>query len=500
MQAASIKNKFLLIVAMTACYAMIFIDESGIAVTLPMMQQTISLTDNAVHWVINSYLLVLSVLLLLGGKLADIYGQRKIFAFGITIFLLASIICANSENAQMMIIGRLLQGLGASLLMPCITVLIQRGVSENEFGKIFGLILGLSNFFYAIGPFVGGAVTEFVSWHWFFWINIPIGIICLVFTFLTIKKDNRQIQSHFSDIKGLITFLLTLTALIFAIMQGAMWGWDNPWILSLFATSIIAGYFFIKIELNTKDPLLDIRLFSIKLFMAGNIILFCSSICLTILVFLALWLQKSIGFSPATVGLALLPATLTFIFIPSMGGAWVDRSGARVPTLLGTVLIIFGIFWMAATLNLESYWWILIGLLAFGVGIPLAIPSSIMTIMQSVDPSQSGMASGTFTTVRQLALSMGIAILSAIVTSFNDSHLAAFLKSSPSYFGIKAHQVNLLMAGKNIIPQLGSEQIIQLKNVAASIYTHSMIFGFIVIGIFALIAWIVALKSLGNLD
>ncbi len=160
-------KKILLIIAMVACYAIIFIDESGIAVTLPTMQQAIGLSNNALHWVINSYLLTLSVLLLLGGKLSDIYGHRRIFSLGIIIFLLASLICAVAQTHYIMLTGRILQGIGASLLMPCITVIVHRHFPREEFGKAFGIIVGFSNLFYALGPFIGGVLTQYLSWGWF---------------------------------------------------------------------------------------------------------------------------------------------------------------------------------------------------------------------------------------------------------------------------------------------------------------------------------------------
>ncbi len=487
------RNNALLLTAMIACFAMIFIDESGIAVALPLIQQQLALTNNTAHWVINAYLLSLSVLLLLGGKLSDSYGQRTIFIVGVCIFVIASFICGCAPNAWILISGCLLQGLGASFATPCITILISRGFPENQFGKAFGLVLGFSNFFYAIGPFIGGAITEFLSWRWFFWINIPIGLVCVILTFLSVAKDTLTEQRHFSDFIGLFTFIIALTALIFAIMQGASWGWHNSWIMSLFVIAIVGLSVSVKIELQSKTPLLNMRLFENKIFSASNIVLFCASLCLTSMVFWALWLQASMGFSPATVGLALLPATIAFIFIPSISGAWQDKAGARGPMLCGALLVFIGILWITCVLSFEKYDGLLPGLLMFGLGIPLVIPSSITSIMTSVTREHSGTASGIFNTVRQAALTAGVAILSAILSSYNTTHLSEVLATSSNYHTVTVNQVNWLLVGKNTLSQLNPSQVNFLKQTGATIYTHALIQGMIVMTLIAAIASLVVL-------
>lgn len=322
-------NKALLIIAMTACYAMIFIDQSGVAVTLPRIQQSLVLSSNAIHWVVNAYVLMIAVLLLLGGKLADIYGYRKIFITGLIVFILASVICASAQDSWMLLSGRIVQGIGASLIIPCVAVLIHMNFPENEFGKAFGIILAASNFFFAMGPFIGGLLTEFINWRWFFLVNIPIGAICLYLTCLTIAKDVVTPGRKFSDIKGLLVFIVAISALVIALMQGDSFGWSSVWTIALFIIAILGILLFIKIELRADEPLLQMRLFRNKTFAASTVILFCASACLASMVFWALWLQTGLGFLPATVGIALLPATVTFIFMPPLGGAWRDKSVAR---------------------------------------------------------------------------------------------------------------------------------------------------------------------------
>lgn len=476
-------KKILLIIAMITCYAMIFIDQSGIAVILPRLQQDLSLSANLIHWGVNAYILTIALLMLLGGKLADLYGYRKIFIWGLWAFILASVVCGIAHSGFILLVGRILQGVGASLLVPCIAVLIHQNFSEKDFGKAFGTILAFANFFFAMGPFIGGVLTEFVSWRFFFWINIPIGLVCIYLTFKTVQKDLLTHDRRFSDTSGLLTYMVTLGALVVALMQAVSLGWMNTGILILWIVAIVGLIALIRIELKAKEPILDIRLFYQKTFSASSVILFCATACLASMVFWALWLQLSLGFSPATVGLALLPATVTYIFMPPLGGAWLDKKGPRPPLLLGTFLILLGMVWIAVTALTQKYEWILLGLFAIGFGIPLAIPSSITTMVSSVKPESRGMASGIYGVIMQVATAIGFAIMTAIISGYNNKHLESVLHSYP---GVTSHQVSILLTGKNIIPQLSNEQMVMLKNTAASIYTHAFSYGMMTIALFAL--------------
>lgn len=487
-------NKILLIIAMTACYAMIFIDQSGVAVTLPRIQLSLVLSSNAVHWVVNAYVLMIAVLLLLGGKLADIYGYRKIFIIGLVVFIVGSVICAASQNAALLLTGRIVQGIGASFIIPCVAVLINMNFPQNEFGKAFGIILAASNFFFAMGPFIGGLLTEFINWRWFFLVNIPIGGICLYLTLLTISKDAVNPGRKFSDVKGLLVFIVAVSALVIALMQGDNLGWTSLTTVVLFVIAILGILLFIKIEWRAEEPLLQMRLFCNKTFAASSIILFCAAACLASMVFWALWLQMGLGFSPATVGIALLPATVTFIFMPPLGGIWRDKAGPRPPLLWGSLLILIGVVWIAMTAHFQRYDWIVLGLLAVGFGIPLAIPTSITSMITAVESEQRGMASGTYGVAMQVSTAIGFALMSAIIASYNSSHFTRLIQSSTDYAGVTVQQINVLLAGKNSIPNLSPEKIAALKQAAMVVYTHAFSYGMVAICILAAIACLLSLR------
>jgi len=486
-------NKVLIIIAMTACFSMIFLNESGaIGVAFPQMQQALNLSNNAVQWVMNGFLLTAAVLLLLGGKLADHYGRRKIFMMGLILFAIASAICGAAENSEMMITGRVLQAIGASLIYPSGNALLSMSIPEKEFNKVFGTVIGFAYFFVAFGPFIGGLFTDFLNWRWLFWVNIILSVICFVFTVTAIPQDKVMDKPPRFDIKGLIIFIIGLGALVFALMQGSIFGWSSVWTIGLFIIAVLGLCLFVIIELKTTEPLLQVRLFRNKAFMAGNIIFPCIPACFTALVFWAIWLQQTFNFSPVRAGVAMIPATVISIFMLRISGAWGGKIGPRTPMLLGASLLVIGMYWIAVSANAQSYILLFWGFLLFGFATPLIIPNVIGTIMSAVEPSQKGVAAGVWLTLQHVAFSVGFAVLSAVISTYDDDHLTRFLKTSTNYIGITLHQVHVLLAGGNSISQLelAPADIEVLKENAVAIYTHAFSYGMAAIGIFAVIAWI----------
>jgi EmrB/QacA subfamily drug resistance transporter len=457
------------------------------------MQKSLNLSNNALQWVMNAFLLTAAMLLLLGGKLADHYGRRKIFIIGLIIFAVASVICGAAQNTWMILSGRILQAIGTSLAYPSGNALLSVSVPENEFNKIFGTVIGLAYLLVAFGPFIGGLFTEFLNWRWLFWINIFFSAICIVVTLIAIPKDAAATSPPHLDIRGLIILMIGLGALVFGLMQAPVSGWDSGWIIGLFILGVLGLLLFIIVELKTPDPLLEVRLFRNKGFMAGNIIFPCVAACFTSLVFWAIWLQQTFHFSPVIAGVAMIPATMISIFMLRISGAWGDKAGPRPPMLLGAWLLVIGMYWIAFSADAQSYLLLFWGFLLFGFATPLIIPNAIGSIVSSVEPSQRGVASGVWLTLQHVAFSVGFAILSAVITTFDDKHLSRFLASNPDYQGIDLHQVHVLLAGKNTIPQLDSAQLQVLKQTAIKIYTHAFSFGMAAMGVFALIVLIMTI-------
>ena len=412
------KRKMLLLTAMSACVAMIFLDESGVGVTLPMIQKDLGLSNLGVQWVMNAFLLVLAMLVLAGGRWADYVGHRKVFMIGITIFTVASLLCGVAQNEWWLISARALQGIGASFLVPTNMTLINMGFPPHERGKALGTVIGISSFFMAGGPFIGGLLTQFLSWRWLFLLNIPAALLSIYFTLLAIPNDEARYPSCRFDRPGLLIFCVALSTLIVGLMEGSNLGWSSFPVIILLLIAVVSLLLFGIVELKTQYPLIELHHFRNKVFLAGNIILFCGQLSVVSMVFWAIWLQQSIGFSPFMAGIALLPTTGPIIFLARLGGKWLDRFGPRLPIILGTGLIMIGTFWIALFAQKNNYTWVVMGLLLCGIGTPLIMPTSVTTILSTVPSDEHGMAAGILNTMRQIGAAFGLAVVGAVIAYY----------------------------------------------------------------------------------
>ncbi len=418
-----LNQKKLLLIAISIFLSMIFIDETGISVTLPVMQSSLSMSALATQWVMNGMFLALAVLVLFGGKLSDHIGHRKTFTIGMFIFLGASLLCAISSNIYEIIIGRIFQGVGASLLLATYAVLIAFVFPENERGNALGTCASIASIFLATGPFIGGAFAHYLNWRYIFWVNIPIGLASLLFVYLSIGKDTIAPTRDKFDISGLLVFVLGFSGLIFSLMQASDYGWTNPVTISLLIASAIILPFFVYNQLKKSNPLADIKLFKNKTFLAGNVILLCTQIVVMSLTYWAIWLQQSLGFSVLKAGIALLPAGIPILFTAKIGGLLLDRKGPRLPITTGCVIVLFGMIWLAATAHYQNYWYAFVGFLAYGIGAPLIISPAIGVVLGSVEAAHRGMAAGILNTMRQLGATLCFAIVGVVIANVNQNQM-----------------------------------------------------------------------------
>ncbi len=480
---------------------MIFLDQSGVGVTLPTMQHDLNLTTIESQWVMNAFFLTLSVLLLFCGRLSDHLGYRRVFLSGLLIFLLASIICASATNGLWIIFGRALQGVGGSLALSTYLILLSRMIPVESRGKALGLCAAFGSLFLSSGPLIGGFFSQVLSWRWIFIINIPIVVICIFLTFIAIPAERDAGIKESFDLTGLLFFILPLTSLVVALMEGSAWGWGNGYIIALFIISASTAVIFCYIERRKRLPLLKLQLFRGRLFFSGNIILLCTQAGALAMVFWALWLQKSLGFSPLKTGVALLPAGLPYIIASRWGGGLLDKYGPKVPLVIGTTLFFVGNLWVALAAPFADYKLLFLGLVIFGIGWGFIIPCGILTVMGSVKAEEHGMGSGVLNTMRQLGGCLGLAIVGAIITSYNNFKLGNFLRGNPDYTNVSVHQVNrLLIHASQKIPNLDLEKLRFLKEVAMKTYTKAFAFGVCSVTFLALISLLLAVFCIRRKD
>ncbi len=467
-------HKNLFIIAMIISFSMIFFNESGsIGVASPQIQRALNLSIVDSHWIMNAFLLTAALLLLLGGKLADHYGCRKVFIIGIIVFAIASVFCACAQNGTILIGARVMQAMGASLIYPSGGALLSLHFSKKTFTKVYGTVIGIAYLFIAFGPLLGGMLTEFLTWRWLFWVNIGFCLVCLCLTLRAIPKDIKRKDQLRLDLKGLSFLIIGLGAFVITLMQASSWGWSSSLTLTLFTLSVLFLFAFIITEATAKDPLLPVLLFRDPTFLAGNLIYALVASCFAALVFWAFWLQQTFHFSAVTAGIAMIPATVISLFMLRISGNWGDRVGSRKPMLVGAWLLVMALAWIAISANRQSYPWFFFGLLCFGFATPLIIPNTIAAIMDSVEPDLRASVAGVYLTLQHVALSLGFAMLSAITTTVDGHNLKRLLQSTPAYANLTIQQVHNLLLGKTLIVPLTMTQMLSLKQAATLTYTHA---------------------------
>ena len=419
--------------AMATCLALSFLDMTAVPISLPQIQRSLQSTDIMLQWVVNAYLLTLAVFIIMGGRLGDMVGYRRIFFTGAVIFFIASICCATATSTIILIAARALQGMGGAFLIPSTSVIILNTFEPQNRGKAIGIYVGTASVFLAFGPFVGGILTGLASWRWVFWLNIPLLVASIVLTLLSVAKDPIKPVKKHMDWWGLILLIIALTSLTLAIMEGYSLGIRSYLLMILLFFAVVGALLFIIVERRVNDPLVDFSIFKNKIYVAGVIAIFCLQFVLITGVFRAIWLQNVLGYTPTIAGLLTLPGTVPILIMSPLGGRLLDKYGVGLPTITGLLLSIFGMLFVAVTTFFQNYWIMLPGVVCLGLGVPLAITPLITTALSSVEIQKRGIASGVFNATRQAGGTLGLALLGAIVTVVSSYYLAAHRSSQMAY-------------------------------------------------------------------
>ncbi len=404
-------RKWWILAAMTGSNALIFLDQSVLPVALPTIQRELLFSELIVQWTINIYLLVLTTFALAGGRIGDILGHRKIFTLGLLLFGLASAFCALSQNSGMFLASRALQGLGGALLIPTAPAILSKAFPSDQQGKVFGLFLSVGAFFLSVGPVVGGFITQYMSWRYVFWINLPIAAIGFLLTFISVPRSAKKIETF--DSFGFLSLVLGVGGIITALMQGKYWGWTSWPILimgfgGLFLLALLA-----PIERKAQDPFIDFSLFRRSSYTTANLCLFCIQFILMLTVFWAIYFQKILGYSPLVAGIWSMVASSPIMFVGALSGHLFDRYGGKLPIVLGFCLVAFAILWFVIVPVPDSPWLLLPVVLPFGCGVPLIIIPSFTLFLKGLPHHKKGVAIGMSTTLRQLGSTAGMAVFGA---------------------------------------------------------------------------------------
>ncbi len=396
---------------------MIYLDGTIVNVALPEIQSKMGAGLKQLQWVVDAYALTFACLLLTAGKIGDAIGHKKVFISGMVGFTLSSAMCAIAPSMDVLLIGRALQGVFGSLLIPVSLAFIRNTYDEPAArAKAIGIWAGLGGIALAAGPVVGGWLVEARGWQVIFWVNIPIGAIVTVALLYTMRESAAR-TAHSMDLPGQTLFILAIGTLTYGLIEGNSLGWGDPVIVGSFALSIISLLLFIRWELRHPNPLIPLGFFRNPIFVVVCLINFFGFFGLFSVIFLlTLYLQNINGLSAIDTGVRFLSLTASIMVASIAGSALATRIPPKVMIPLGSLLACAGIA-VLTTLEVGSpysdYWW---ALALIGVGVSLAGASSTIALMTSVAPEKAGTASGIANTFRQLSAVVGVALSGTLVS------------------------------------------------------------------------------------
>jgi EmrB/QacA subfamily drug resistance transporter len=408
-------RRWLTLAAVAFGLFMIMLDNTVVNVALPSIRQDLGIGISELEWIVNAYALTFGVLILSGGKLADMYGRRRIFIVGLVIFTFASLACGLASSAGILIAARIVQGVGAALMNPATLSIITATFPPRQRGMAIGIWAGVSALALAIGPLVGGLLTEQINWNWIFFINVPIGVLAVLAARLFINESRDTSHEQRLDLPGLTASGIGLFALTYGLIQTNHYAWTSPLVLSMLAVAALSFVAFVLLELHQRIPMLDLSLFRNANFAGATIVMLLVGLAMFgVFFFNSLFIQNILGFSAVQTGATFLPMTVLIVLVAPAAGRLTDRFGARWLMGLGMTLVALSLLLFGRLGADATFWSILPGLLVGGLGMAITMAPTTATAMASVPVDNAGVGSAVINSVRQIGGSVGIAVMGAL--------------------------------------------------------------------------------------
>jgi EmrB/QacA subfamily drug resistance transporter len=475
------RRKWWVLVAMVFGLFMPMLDNLVVNVALPTIQGKLGAGVSGLQWIIDAYTLTFASFMLTGGALGDLYGRKRFFMGGLVLFTLGSLLCGLSGSTSELIGFRALQGLGAAMLLPGSLSIITATFQGRERGAAIGIWAAMSGLAIAIGPVIGGYLVEHISWQSIFFVNVPVGIIGLILTYVVVTDSRDTTKSRRLDPPGLVTGTAGLFFLVYALIEGNGRGWTDGLILAAFALSAVFLAAFFYVESHRESPMLPLSFFRIPTFAASNVVaatvffgLFGS------VFFLALYLQNVRGYSPVGAGLRLFAFSVVILFVAPVAGRLSDRFGSRWFMTVGPLLAATGMAMLLRTQVDSSYVTVILpAFIVMATGMAMTMAPMTAAVMGSVPAAKAGVASAATNTSREIGGVFGIALLGAIVTSaFKRAFLARLIAG-----GIERAQAAAIAAKAGARAAAGSVRGITdpiTQGAVKGAFTHAMHIGMIV--------------------
>ncbi len=439
------------------CFAlfMVMLDNTVVNVALPSIQRSFDASLSSLEWTINAYSLAFAVLLVTGGRLGDIFGRRKVFLIGVVVFAAASATIGFAPSEGWLVASRAVQGLGAALMMPATLSIITNTFPPEERGKAIGTWAGVSAIALALGPLLGGWLTEDVSWRAIFFINIPVAVVAVAVTLFAAHESRDETATREVDFPGIAALTIGLTALVLALVEGNAWGWGSASIIALLAVAVLGLAGFAAIERRSRAPIVDFDFFRSRSFVGANVVAFAISFGMfAVFFFLALYMQNILGYSPLETGVRFLPSTLVIMVAGPLAGRLSDRVGPRTPLVIGLTLVTISLAWQSRIEVDTGYGFLVVPFILLGLGMGFTMSPMSTAAMNAVDRTKAGVASGTLSMTRMVGGTFGVAALGALVAAVGRHDLSQSLPNVPE--DVRERLVDALGSGATVAGAQGN--------------------------------------------
>ena len=409
-----------LLVLAICCMSLVIVglDNTIVNVALPSIQRELHASVSGLQWTVDAYTLVIASFLMLAGSTADRFGRRRTFQTGLAAFTLGSLLCSLAPSLGWLIVFRMLQAIGGSMLNPvAMSIIVNTFTDPRERARAIGIWGGTVGLSLALGPVVGGVLIASVGWRGIFWVNIPVGVAAIVLTALFVPESRAPHPRRFDPV-GQLLVIVTLASLIYAIIEGPSSGWGSAEIVGFFGLSAVTLAALLIYEPRRNEPLLDLRFFCSAPFSGATVIAISAFAALGGFLFLnTLYLQDVRGYSALHAGLLTLPLAVATAFFAPISGRIVGRSGPRLPLLIAGVTMTAGGVLLTGLTNRTSVGWLLFAYVVFGIGFGMVNAPITNTAVSGMPRDQAGVAAAVASTSRQIGQTLGVAVVGSAVTS-----------------------------------------------------------------------------------
>jgi EmrB/QacA subfamily drug resistance transporter len=496
------QSKWLTLVAVCLGTFMLLLDVTIVNVALPDIQTSLSASFSDLQWVVDAYALTLAALLLTAGSLADMYGRRRLYAIGLVVFTVASLACGVATDIRFLEVSRAVQGIGGAIMFAVSLALLAQAFRGKDRGVAFGIWGAITGLAVAIGPLLGGALTSGLSWRWIFFVNLPLGVVALVITLRKVDESKAQ-QARRPDWIGFLTFTAALAALVYALIESSEKSFSSPRVIGCFIASGILLVLFVVAEIKGRNPMFDLELFKLPTFTGGLIVAFgLSASIFSLLLYLVLYVQDILGYSPFGTGLRLLVLSGGILLTSTIAGRLTSRVPVRLLVGPGLIIVSIGILLMRG-LSASTHWTHLIpGFIVAGAGVGLVNPPLASTAVGVVQPQRAGMASGINSTFRQVGIATGIALLGTLFATQTRHVVTAQLSANPATKGHSAAVATALRSGDlgQAVQSLPAHARPLVETAARAAFASGLNRIFLIAAIIAFVAGVLALVLVRGKD